>query len=329
MKRILCFAFIIAVVLSMLPAGFVHADGQTLIEDQSFTTPTDISVSFAAVPLTYVAQTFTAGKSGILRAVAIDMVVPASNGDIRVDIRAVANGVPTDTVLANHLLSFDELQQLAVNPLAYQITFPDLYVTAGMQYAIVINYTSYTNTFIPQSRWLGAQGNYYTGGAAFVAVDAATLNWVPEPDGRDLHFRTFVITGVPVSDLKIERVSGAKKAHACEIFKETYRVTNLGPDPATWIRVSIGGMDHFSFVSVNGVQGSSSEPFDLAVGESRLVVAYFQVTAYVPGESKIGWISADVRSDIWPDVAYDPATDNNWSGMPIRMVGKPVMSCWQ
>src|SRR5690349_3126835 len=111
MNRILSLALTLAVVLGMLPARLVHADGQTIIEDQSFTTPTDISVSFAAVPLTYVAQTFTAGQSGILRAVAIDMV-PASKGDIRVDIRAVANGVPTDKVLANHLLSLDELQEL-------------------------------------------------------------------------------------------------------------------------------------------------------------------------------------------------------------------------
>jgi hypothetical protein len=327
MKRILTFALTLAVVLGMLPAQHVHADGQTIIEDQSFTTPTDISVSFAAVPLTYVAQTFTAGQSGILRAVAIDMV-PASEGDIRVDLRSVANGVPTDTVLANHQLSGDDLQAIAAGRLSYQITFPDTYITAGTQYAIVVNYTSYTNTFIPQGMWFGAQGDYYPAGAAFTASDAATLSWTPEPNGRDLHFRTFVITGVPVSDLQIERVSGAKKAHACEIIKETYRITNLGPDPATRVTVTIGGTDHFDFVSVDRTSGSSSAPFDMAVGESRLVVAYFQVTAYVPGESKIGWISAGIGSDIWPDVAYDPAQDNNQAGMEIRMVGKPVASCW-
>lgn len=327
MKRILSFALTLVVLLSMLPTRLVHADGQTLVEDQSFTAPTDISVSFAAVPLTYVAQTFTAGQSGILRAVAIDML-PAAQGDIRVDLRAVANGVPTDTILANHLLSLEDLQALAANPLAYQITFPDTYVTAGTQYAIVVNYNSYTNLFIPQGLWFGAQGNHYSGGAAFTATDGATLQWTSEPNGRDLHFRTFVITGVPVSDLKIERVSGAKKAHACEIFKETYRITNLGPDPATRVTVSIGGADQFDFVSVDRTSGSFSQPFDMAVGESRLVVAYFQVTAYVPGESKTGWISADIHSDIWPEVAYDPSTDNNGAGMEIRMVGKPVMSCW-
>jgi hypothetical protein len=326
MKRILSLALTIAVVLSILPAQLVHADGQTLVEDQSFTTPADISVGFTAVPLTYVAQTFTAGQSGILRAVAID-IDPATGGDIRVDIRKVANGVPTDVVLANHPLSFDELQQLAADPLSYQITFPNLYITAGKKYAIVVNYTSYTNDVIPQGMWFGAQGNHYGGGAAFTAADADTLRWTREPNGRDLHFRTFVITGVPVSNLKIERVYGPKKAHACEVFKESYRIKNMGPDPATHVTVTIGGTDHFDLVSVDGVSGSSTGPFDLAVGETRKVIAYFKVTAYVPGESETGWISATIGSDPWPDLAFDPVMKNNEAGTELRMVGEPVMSC--
>jgi hypothetical protein len=328
MKRILSLALTIVVLLSMLPVRLVHADGQTLIEDQSFTSPTDISVGFAAVPLTYVAQTFTAGQSGILRAVAIDMV-PAGQGDVRVDIRKVANGVPTDTVLANHLLSADELQQLAADPLSYQITFPDTYVTAGRKYAIVVNFTSYTNNSIPQGLWFGAQGNHYSGGAAFTAADAATLQWTRQPNGRDLHFRTFVITGVPVSNLKIKRIYGPTQARACQIFKETYWITNLGPDPATSVTVTIGGTDHFDFVSVDGVSGSSSDYFDLAMGESRKVITYFKVVAYVPGETPAGWISASIGSDPWPDIAYDPKMANNEAPTEIRMVGEPVMSCPQ
>jgi hypothetical protein len=327
MKRILSLALTIVVILSILPAQIVYADGQTLIEDQSFTTPTDIHIGFAAVPLTYVAQTFTAGQSGILRAVAID-IDPGVGRDLRVDIRKVSDGMPTDTVLANRLLSEDELQQLAVDPLSYQITMPDVYVTAGKKYAIVINFNSYMNDIIPQGKWFGAQGDRYTRGAAFTAADGPTLTWTREPKGRDLHFRTFVITGVPVSNLKIERVSGVKKAHACEIFKEVYRIKNLGPDPATMVTVRIGGMDQFDFVSVDGVSGSTTEPFDLAVGESRKVIAYFQVTAYVPGESDTGWISAEIMSDPWPDLAYDPKMSNNQVGTEIRMLGEPVMSCW-
>jgi hypothetical protein len=310
----------------MLPARLVYADGQTLIEDQSFTAPTDTSVSFAAVPLTYVAQIFTAGKSGLLRAVAID-IDPGVARDLRVDIRKVANGVPTDTVLANRLLSADELQELAADPLSYQITVPDVYVTAGRKYAIVIDFASYMNDVIPQGEWFGAQGNHYPGGAAFTAPDAPSLHWTRESNGRDLHFRTFVITGVPVSNLKIKRIYGPTQARACQTFKETYWITNMGPDPATDVRVSIGGMDHFNFVSVDGVSGSISDPFDLAVGESRKVITYFKVVAYVPGEIKTGWISASIGSDPWPDLAYDPNMANNEAATSIRMVGEPVMTC--
>lgn len=326
MKRILSLAFIIAVVLSMLPAGFVHADGQALIEDQSFTTPTNISVSFSVKPLSYAAQIFTAGQSGILRAVAIDMI-PDLQGEVRVEIRKVANGVPTDAVLAYRLLSLEELQQLAADPLSYQIPIPDIYITAGKKYAIVLSYTSYYNDSKPQGKWFGARGDRYTQGAAFTAVDAPTLQWIREPNGRDLHFRTFVITGVPVSNLKIKRIYGPTQARACQTFKETYWITNMGPDPATDVRVSIGGMDHFDFVSVDGVSGSISDPFDLAVGESRKVITYFKVVAYVPGEIEVGWISASIGSDPWPDIAYDPNVANNNAATPIQMVGEPVMTC--
>jgi hypothetical protein len=304
----------------------VHADGQTLIEDQSFTTPTDIHVGFAAVPLTYVAQVFTAGQSGILRAVAID-VDPGVGRDLRVQIRKVAYGVPTDTVLSTRLLSGDEMQELAANRLSYQITIPDVYVTAGRRYAIVVNFNSYMNDIIPHGRWFGARGNHYAGGAAFTAVDAPTLQWIREPNGRDLHFRTFVITGVPVSNLKIKRIYGPTEARACQTFKETYWITNMGPDPATDVRVTIGGMDHFDFVSVDGAPGSSSDPFHLAVGESRKVITYYKVTAYVPGESKIGWISATIGSDPWPDLAYDPNLANNDVPTPIVLLGEPVLRC--
>jgi hypothetical protein len=322
MKRILSLALTIAVVLSILPAQPVYADGQTLVEDQSYTTPGIAAVAFPG-PSQYVAQTFTAGLTGALTGVSID-VASGDVGELFVRVVGVTNGLPNGTVLGERFLWTPTLEPMSSAPLSYVVSFAPIYITAGTQYAIVVTYTGNTT----HGTWSGGEGDPYPGGSVFLSDEYTLTQWTPAQAGLDLHFRTFVVTGVPVSDLKIERVSGAKKAHACDIFKETYRVTNLGPDPATWVRVSIGGMDQFDFVSVDRTSGSVSEPFDLAVGESRLVVAYFQVTAYVPGESKIGWISADTGSDIWPDIAYDPAMDNNGTGMPIRMVGKPVMSCW-
>lgn len=323
MKRILSLALTIAVVLMMLPAQLVHADGQTTIEDQSYTAPGNAAAAFSG-PSQYVAQTFTAGVTGALTGVSID-VASGDVGELYVRVVGVTNGVPNGTVLGERFLWTPTLEPMSSAPLSYVISFAPIYVTAGTQYAIVVTYTGGPT----HGTWTGGEGDPYPGGSVFLGEEYTLTQWTPAQADLDLHFRTFVVTGVPVSDLKIERVSGAKKAHACEIFKETYRITNLGPDPATWVRVSIGGMDHFSFVSVDRASGSVSEPFNLAVGESRLVVAYFQVTAYVPGEMKIGWISASVGSDLWPDIAYDPATDNSETSMPIRMVGKPVISCWE
>ena len=322
MKRILSLTLTVVVVLSMLPVQLVHADGQTLIEDQSYTAPGIAAVAFSGTSQ-YVAQTFTAGLTGALTGVSID-VASGEVGELYVRVVGVTDGVPNGTVLGERFLWTPSLEPISSAPLSYLISFAPIYITAGTQYAIVVNYT-WEST---HGTWSGGEGDPYPGGSVFLGNEYTLTQWTPAQADLDLHFRTFVVTGVPVSDLKIERVSGAKKAHACEIFKETYRITNLGPDPATSVRVTIGGMDQFDFVSVDRTSGSSSEPFDMAVGESRLVVAYFQVTAYVPGESKIGWISANIGSDPWPDNAFDLAMDNNGAALPIRMVGTPVMSCW-
>jgi hypothetical protein len=322
MKRILAFGLTIAVVLSMLPAGLVHADGQTLLEDQSYTAPGNAAVAFTG-PSQYVAQTFTAGLTGALTGVSID-VASGEVGELYVRVVGVTDGVPNGTVLGERFLWTPSLEPISSAPLSYVVEFAPIYVTAGTQYAIVVNYT-WDGT---DGTWSGGEGDPYPRGSVFLGDEYTLTQWTPAQAGLDLHFRTFVVTGVPVSDLEIEWVSGAKKAHACEIFKETYRITNLGPDAATWVRVSVGGSDHFNFVSVDRMSGNTSDYFNLAVGESRLVVAYVQVTGYVPGETKMGWVSADTGSDPWPDIAYDPAMDNNHTSKPIRMVGKPVMSCW-
>jgi hypothetical protein len=318
----------LVLIVAAVPGLSAGAAGEPApVLDQSFTSPTNISVSVITVPLVYVAQTFTAGQSGILRSVSLDMV-PSLEGDMRVDIRTVADGLPTGAVLATRPLSYDDLQAMRTGRLSYQVTFYDnLYITAGTQYAIVVNYTSYSGGSNPQALWFGANGNAYTRGSAFTALDAPTTAWAPAGAGYDLHFQTYVITGMPVSDLKIVRVSGPKKAHACQVFKETYRVTNLGPDKATNVSVSLGGGDQFSGVSVNGVPAGEPYYFELAAGQTKTIVAYFKVVAFVPGETRDAFISASASSDIYPEIAIDPNPDNNTAGTSIWLVGKPKLTC--
>ena len=131
----------------------------------------------------------------------------------------------------------------------------------------------------------------------------------------------------PVADLAITRVSGPKKAHACQIFKETYRVTNNGPDLARYIQLSAGGGDQFDAVSVDGVPGRYSDFFDLAAGQSRTIVAYFKVVGFVPGEERDAFIGATLFWDYYSYTGIDPNPDNNVAGTPIWLVGKPKDSC--
>ncbi len=131
----------------------------------------------------------------------------------------------------------------------------------------------------------------------------------------------------PVSDLSIRRISGARRAKACQTFSETYQVENLGPDPAHNVVVTTGMMDQFDPVSVDGTPGSTSQPFDLAPGDVRTVVAYFKVTAFVPGEARLGRISASVHSEVYPDIALDPVPENNDTGFSLRLIGRQQLTC--
>jgi hypothetical protein len=248
---------------------------------------------------------------------------------LHVTIRGVTNGTPNDTILGERYLQTPDLQPISAAPLSYLIEFSPIYVTAGTQYAVVADYFGGTDPAgqIP-GRWAGAIGNPYTGGAAYLSIDASNGSWLPAggPD-LDLHFRTFVVTGVPVSDLMIEWVSGAKRAKACQVFSETFRITNLGPDPATGVIVGAGMTDQFSALDVNGVPDGSPQALTLDVGQSMLVTIDFKVVAFVPGESRTGWISASITSDIYPNIAIDPDTSNNDVGRQVRLISKPQMSC--
>ena len=124
------------------------------------------------------------------------------------------------------------------------------------------------------------------------------------------------------SDLVVQLVSMPKHAKACQNFEITFTVTNLGPDPASHIYVGVGITDQFDTV------GIMNAPDILAAGETATVKAVIKVTAFVPGESRTGWVSANAVSDPYPDMSIDPNPDNNSSGRTIQLISKQVISCW-
>ncbi len=181
-----------------------------------------------------------------------------------------------------------------------------------------------------QGDWSGATGDPYPAGAAYDINDESFTMWTPVgvPD-IDLHFKTYVVVDVSISDLAIQLVSAPRHAKVCEVFEQTYRIQNLGLDTAENVVVEVGGTDQFDVISVQGVSGAGSPGVTLPPGESMLVTTVIKVTAFVPGESRDGHVGETVGSDVYPDIAIDPNADNNVLYMTVRLVSKQKISCGQ
>ena len=175
------------------------ADGADIFDqpvlDQSFISPfnhgADINSAFPDV-----AQTFTAGMSGTLAAVSVDIAfIGYGSMPLEIQIRSVIAGTPTATVLGDIVLPTGTVT------LSQQIWFPQVIpITAGSQYAIV---AGYTGTAPPASQyvWYGAGGaDYYPGGSEAYSFNGTT--WVTSFP-YDGHFQTFV---VPVPESSATRL---------------------------------------------------------------------------------------------------------------------------
>ena len=176
------------------------AQGDSL--DQSFlgngTLGAEINDAFFSV-----AQTFTAGISGDLTRIQIDLTSQPQHGmigeispfPINVDILSVLNGVPASHVLSSVLLPPGNYL------LGTSIFFPQqAQVVAGKQYAIAVNYVGAPplGLNLGQGSWGGtAEGDAYPEGAIFFSEDGKS--WLanvgpgePPGPGEDLAFQTYV-----------------------------------------------------------------------------------------------------------------------------------------
>jgi hypothetical protein len=112
-------------------------------------------------------------------------VLGVGAGRLRVELRSVAGGVPTATVLGATVLGS------AGAPLAQLIVFPQrITVTAGAQYAIVLSYEGAPPPGPGQTQgiWAGAIGDGYPLGAV-LSSQSDGVTWSAVPD-VDLRFRT-------------------------------------------------------------------------------------------------------------------------------------------
>lgn len=141
------------------------------------------AAAFDFGPLFFLGQTFTAGLSGRLDHVTIDLGVSFGPGSVTVTFRDGAAGSPGSTVLGS--ATFASVSQLALtDPITFGSTID---LVAGVQYAIVVK-----SAFALV--WVGAESDVYPGGTFAISTDNSS--WSLQPD-RDAHFQTFVDPVIP------------------------------------------------------------------------------------------------------------------------------------
>ncbi len=159
--------------------------------DQSFITGNDLSDGLYGKPV-LMAQSYTAGISGTLQGVAIDVSAIDPTLVARIQIEAVVNGIPSNIVLGQtRAASGGDLAITTVIPFATAIA-----QVAGQQYAILVDYPEappFVNGIENTASWNGSDGNLYPAGTLLTTFDGGTTWQSFASDGFDLHFQTFVI----------------------------------------------------------------------------------------------------------------------------------------
>ena len=326
MKRILSFSLLLVLVAAALPAQAAYASQPPAVLDASFSGETN---AMATLDDTYhfVAQTFTAHTTGALTTIRVELT-SMEQFSVHFAIQGVTNGKPNDIVYGEGGLLASTEQPYVVADLTRDIPiYTPVYVVAGKQYAIVADYYS-NGPGNASGNWWGAVGNGYAEGAVFETNDYTFATWtLASTPGMDLHFQTYVVQNVPVSDLSVKHKAGQKRSRACATFSEIYTIKNNGPDTATHVVLGMGLTDQFDIVSVKSVVGGRPGPYTLKPGQSMDVRATIKVTAFVPNESREGRVSAHVFMDAWPDILIDPVEANDYTEGMVWLQGPGVEIC--
>ena len=138
----------------------------------------------------YIAQTFTAAKSGTLAGVNLD-VTAIKTYPLHVAIRSCnpTSKEPTTTLLAETTLSTPDAP---ITQLIVFTTGAAVAIAAGTRYAIVVDYPSAAPAGAGQAAglWRGNSSGGYAGGDAWSSSDGAS--WGAVSPGSVLFFRTYV-----------------------------------------------------------------------------------------------------------------------------------------
>ena len=180
-------ALAVWLVITSMPVGAV------VTVDQSFTEGDDLGASISD-GCRYVGQSFTAGATGRLVGVNLDVRTDLYSGvhPLRVAIRTAWRDKPYGDPLGYRYVYGDA-------PLDRLITFPqNIRVVASRQYAIVLSYRGAPlRATEVLGQWDGATGNLYPGGRLFFGecpTSSSPTFWNLSQVGApyDVHFRTHV-----------------------------------------------------------------------------------------------------------------------------------------
>ncbi|MGH7452121.1 MAG: hypothetical protein ACRENG_12300, partial [bacterium] len=155
--------------------------------DQSFGSERETAGGIGSFNNQYLFQTFTAGTTGTLAGVNIDVQTQQSNFPLEITIRETSGGTPTETILGSTTLALGESA-----PLSKLITFPQtISVVSGTQYAIAVRYVNAPADGTAEGRWFGALtvNSTYAGGN-FGAFHVGS-GWFHVND--DFNFRTYIV----------------------------------------------------------------------------------------------------------------------------------------
>jgi len=163
----------------------------TAQRDQSFTTGVDLSDGLYGKPV-LMGQSYTAGITGTLQGVAIDVTAIDVNLVARIQIEAITGGVPSNVVLGQARAARGG--DLSINTvIPFSTSIPQV---AGQQYVILVDYPEappFVDGIENTASWNGSDGNLYAAGTMFSTFDNGATWTSYAAEGFDLNFQTFVI----------------------------------------------------------------------------------------------------------------------------------------
>lgn len=256
---------------------------------------------FSGAPTSW-AQTFTAGMTGALDRIDVDLTSSIyGDGPVGIELRTVSGGVPSSTVLASALTS---------DPIAEgwnTVTFATPpRVLAGTQYAIVA-----TNSGSEVDWLLSSNTNPYAGGTNFTDFGDGA-GWASNFPDYDLTFKTYV--ELTDADLSLT-MSGPSTVRKGSSATYVLVMRNAGPVTAHHVVLTDNLPYGSQVTSVQSTQGSCTPPSrtastvtcnlgDIASGADVSSGLTIKITA----RASSGFLNnvASVSSD-----QFDPNTSNN------------------